>query len=90
MKDVITVQELEQLKQFLNKKKVLEIVVRNKNGRIKIFQKVALADLPQGQAKEMAEKALDILSKNNNLLNKNINAVRQVANMQNIDMVLNG
>ena len=35
MKDVITVQELEQLKQFLNKKKVLEIVVRNKNGRIK-------------------------------------------------------
>ena len=90
MKDVITVQELEQLKQFLNKKKVLEIVVRNKNGRIKIFQKVALADLPQGQAKEMAEKALDILSKNNNLLNKNINAVRQVANMQNIAMVLNG
>lgn len=90
MSDTLIVEALEQLKPFLNDKKVLEIVVRGKNKRIAAFQKVALNDLPQNEAKELAEKALHALNKGNVLNQKNLQMIQQVAKLQQLGLVLNG
>lgn len=86
----LIVDALEQLNPFLNDKKVLEIVVRGKNKRIQNFQKVALNELPQNEAKEVADKVLQALGINNVFENKNLNMIQQVARMQNLSIVLNG
>ena len=88
MSDTLVVDALEQLKPLLNDKKVLEIVVREKNKRIKAFQKVALNDLPQTEAKELAEKAVQALNKNNLLNQKNLKMIQQVAKIQQLGLVL--
>ena len=90
MSDTLVVDALEQLKPLLNDKKILEIVVREKNKRIKAFQKVALNDLPQTEATELAEKAVQALNKNNLLNQKNLKMIQQVAKMQQLGLVLNG
>ena len=90
MSDTLIVDALEQLTPFLNDKKILEIVVRGKNKRIQNFQKVALNELPQNEAKEVADKALQALGINNVFENKNLNMIQQVARMQNLSIVLNG
>ncbi len=90
MSDTLIVDALEQLTPFLNDKKVLEIVMRGKNKRIQNFQKVALNELPQNEAKEVADKALQALGINNLFENKNLNIIQQVARMQNLSIVLNG
>ena len=90
MSDTLIVDALEQLTPFLNDKKVLEIVVRGKNKRIQNFQKVALNELPQNEAKEVADKVLQALGINNLFENKNLNMIQQVARMQNLSIVLNG
>lgn len=90
MSDTLIVDALEQLTPFLDDKKVLEIVVRGKNKRIQNFQKVALNELPQNEAKEVADKALQALGINNLFENKNLNMIQQVARMQNLSIVLNG
>ena len=90
MSDTLIVEALEQLRPFLNDKKVLEIVVRGKNKRIAAFQKVALNDLPQNEAKELAEKALNALNKGNILNQKNLQMIQQVAKLQQLGLVLNG
>lgn len=90
MSDTLIVDALEQLTPFLNDKKILEIVVRGKNKRIQNFQKVALNELPQNGAKEVADKALQALGINNLFENKNLNMIQQVARMQNLSIVLNG
>lgn len=90
MSDTLIVDALEQSTPFLNDKKVLEIVMRGKNKRIQNFQKVALNELPQNEAKEVADKALQALGINNLFENKNLNIIQQVARMQNLSIVLNG
>ena len=64
MNNTIAVESLEQLKQFLNDNNVLEIVTREKNKRIKTFQKVVLNNLPKTEASEMVEKAVKWLTEN--------------------------
>lgn len=62
MSDVILINELKQLIPYLNDKNVLEIVVRDKNKRIKTFQKVGLSDLQKGEEKVLME--VENLSRN--------------------------
>lgn len=90
MSEAILVDALEQLKPFLNDKKVLEIVVRGKNKRIAAFQKVLLNDLPQVQEKAALEEAVKLLNKNTLLNERNMKLVGEVANLQKIGLLLNG
>lgn len=90
MSEAILVDALEQLKPFLNDKKVLEIVVRGKNKRIAAFQKVLLNDLPQVQEKTALEEAVKLLNKNTLLNERNLKLVGEVANLQKIGLLLNG
>lgn len=90
MNEAILVDALEQLKPFLNDKKVLEIVVRRKNKRIAAFQKVILNELPQVQEKAALEKAVKLLNKNTFLNERNLKRIGEVANLQKIGLLLNG
>ena len=90
MNNTIAVESLEQLKQFLNDNNVLEIVTREKNKRIKTFQKVVLNNLPKTEASEMVEKAVNALNKNTRLTEKTLSAVRNVARVQRLGIVMNG
>ena len=95
MSETLIIDALEQLKPFLNDKKVLEIVVRGKNKRIQALQKIALNDLNNmnnlsNEAKEAAAKAIQALNENTLLTKKNMNMLKKVAMVQNLGLVLNG
>lgn len=90
MSDILSVNAIEQLKPFLNEKNILEIVVREKNKRVKAFQKVVLNDLPQGEEKKLLEKAIHELNKATDLSTKKLDMLRNIAKVQNLGIVLNG
>lgn len=95
MSETLFIDALEQLKPFLNDKKVLEIVVRGNNKQIQAFQKIALDDLKNmenlpSEVKEATEKALKALNENTLLTKKNTEMLQQVANIQSLGLVLNG
>lgn len=90
MSGILNVNTLDQLKPLLNDKNILEIVIREKNKRIKTFQKVALTDLPQSKDQKLLKEALLELNKNTNLSAKNLDLLRNVARVQNLGLVLNG
>lgn len=87
MSGVINVERLEQLRQFLNEKGVMEIVVRGDKKRIKAFQKVAIADLPNS---EEVEKAINVLKENIKLNEKNLKALGQIAKLEHLGLLMNG
>ncbi len=90
MSKTLVINSLEQMKPLLNKDNILEIVIRGKNKKYKIFQKVALNDLPQGKEKELVEKVIKSLNINTKLSEKNLSIVRNIAQLQQLDLVLNG
>lgn len=90
MSNTLFIDSLEPLKQFQNDKKIIEIAIRGKNKKFKAFQKVAFNDLPQSQGKELFENAIMALNKNTKLSEKSLSLVRNVAKLQQLDLVLNG
>lgn len=78
-----------QLKQFENNKRIIEIVTRDAKKRIKSIQKVIIDDLQQNETKELAEKALAALNKNNALNEKNLKKLKHIAKIQNFSFALN-
>ncbi|MCJ0574862.1 hypothetical protein [Enterococcus cecorum] len=90
MSEIINVNTLEQLKQFLNDNNILEIVVRGKNKRIAAFQKVMINELPQVQEQVAMENVVKILNKNTLLNERNLKLVGQVMQAQKIGLLLNG
>ena len=89
MSETMIVDALDQLKPFLNDKKVLEIVVRTKNKRIKTFQKIALNELSRTENKEMLEKVVQSLNKNTAANERTIRLLANVAKSQKMDLLLN-
>lgn len=90
MVDVLNINTLEQLKQFANKDDIMEIVIRGKENKFKAFQKVAFNDLPQNEAKNLAQNAINAIGKNNLITTKNLQLIQAVSRLQNLGLVLNG
>lgn len=90
MNGTLFIDSLEKLKPFLNNENIIEIVVRQGNKKIKTFQKIALNGFQQPEVKELASKVIKSMNKNNRLVQKNLSLTRQVANLQQLDLVLNG
>ena len=87
MSDVLSIETISQLEQYLNQEGIMEIVLRGKHRRIKEFQKVALTELKKSEEREVAEKVLQALDKNSaDFAMKMQNVVCQ----QQLGMVLNG
>lgn len=90
MSEEIIAYTMEQLKQYLNDKGLLEIVQREKNKRFKGFIKVVLSETPQTEDKALAEKAVNLLNQNLKLNKKNMRLLANVAKVQKLDLLLNG
>ena len=90
MAEIINVNKIEQLKQFANDKNLIEVLVRDGKKRYKTFYNIAINSLQQEEKKEIAEKVLNAVNKNGDLLNKGINQLNNIAALQGIGLVLNG
>lgn len=90
MSDVLHISPVPELKHFLNKDNILEIVVRGKKKKFKYFQKVAFDKQPQGEEKKLLEKAVNLLEKGDSTLKKNTKLISQISKLQKFSIVLDG
>lgn len=90
MSNTVVIENLEQLKAFLNEKGVMEIAVRNQNKRFKTFQKAVINNLPETEEKELAQKVIHALNKNTQLNERKLNLLGNVAKLEKIGILLNG
>lgn len=90
MSDTLVIENLEQLKTFLDKKGVMEIAVRNQNKRFKAFQKVMINNLPEAQEKELVQNVIHAINKNTNMNERNLNLLGEIAKVEKIGLLLNG
>ena len=90
MEGILKIETIEQLQAFLNNDNIMEIVIRGRNSKFKAFQKVVLNGLEQSEAKKTAEKIINIVAQNNNLLQGNLQLIQSVAKSQNLGLILNG
>lgn len=90
MSEEIIAYTMEQLKQYLNDKGLLEIVQRGKNKKFKSFIKVVLSESSQSEDEALAEKAVNLLNQNLKLNKRNVQLLATVAKVQKLDLLLNG
>ena len=90
MSSTVVIESLEQLKEYLNEKGVMEIAVRSRNKRFKDFQRVMINNLPETQGKDLTQKVIHALNKNTLLNEKTLNLLGNVAQLQQIGILLNG
>lgn len=90
MSEAVIAQAIADLLPYANKDGVIEIVMRGARKRFSSFQKVALAELQQGETKELMEKAVHALNQGQQGSVKNMEILQNVAQMQNLGLVLNG
>jgi len=68
----------------------MEIVIRGRNSKFKAFQKVVLNGVEHSEAKKTAEKIINLVAQNNNMLQNNLQLIKSVAKLQNLSLILNG
>lgn len=92
MGEVININTIEQLMQFLNENGFMEVAIRNKNKTFAKIQKVCVDGLMQNelQNKETLENILNAINKSNVINEKNLKLMANVANLQKIGLLLNG
>lgn len=91
MDEIEIIKALEELRKYLNDKNFLEIVVRQKNQRFKKFYKVAIDKLlKEAEEQVTAKEVLKVVQKNSKLLNKNMKMMKNLAKIQNIELILDG
>ena len=92
MGEVININTIEHLKQFLNENGLMEVAIRNKNKTFAKIQKVCVDGLMQNelQNKETLENILNAINKSNVINEKNLKLMANVANLQKIGLILNG
>ena len=90
MSGILNITKIEELEQFLNDNGIMEIAIRNKKKKFKEFQKVALNIAPQGEETELLKNAVNLMNKNNAIVEKNLKAVSNVAKLQQLGLILSG
>lgn len=86
----VTPEQLKMLKPFLNKDGILEVVRREKDKKFKDFCKLIIKDTDKPQAQELAEKAFNLLKKNNLDMNKSIKMLSSITKLQGISLAFSG
>jgi hypothetical protein len=87
MAQVEYIKAVEQLKKYLNKDGFLEVAIRGKNKKFKVFQKLSLSNLMESETKEKFEQLFSAMDKNNKMAKKTQNMVKNVAKLQKLNMV---
>jgi len=89
MAGIISINSLEQLKQFIDDKGMIEIVIRDKKKRYVDFTKLLINNTKDEQGKETLNKVLNKLDKNNVLSKKNNALLKNLTKLQNFNLLLN-
>lgn len=78
---------LDQLKPFLNKDGILEIVMRDKKKKFSAFQKLVINNSPEGDAKQLLQNAINVMNKNNALTEKSLSMLKNVTKLQQLNLI---
>lgn len=87
MAAIQNINNLDQLKQFLNKDGILEIAMRGKNKKFSDFQKLVINNAPETEAKELLNKAIVAMNKNNTLAEKSLAMMKNVTKLQELNLI---
>ena len=89
MGEVININTIEQLKQFLNENGFMEVAIRNKNKTFAKIQKVFVDGLMQNelQNNETLENMVNAINKSNAVNEKNLKLMANVATLQKIGLL---
>ena len=87
MAAIQNINNLDQLKQFLNKDGILEIAMRGKNKKFSAFQKLVINNAPETEAKELLNKAIVAMNKNNALAEKSLAMMKNVTKLQQLNLI---
>ena len=87
MAAIQNINNLDQLKQFLNKDGILEIAMRGKNKKFSAFQKLVINNAPETEAKELLNKAIVAINKNNTLTEKSLAMMKNVTKLQQLNLI---
>ena len=90
MTKVISVQTIDELRRFLNEKGILEIALRGENKKFKTFQKISLDQLQQSEVSEKLQQAMNILNKNNQIVNQSMDMLNNISKLSKLNLVLSG
>ena len=102
MSEVATISTIQDLYAFANEKGIVEIVIRGAHKRYKVFQKIAIDNLPQQEQQAVTQRVISLLEKNvansertisllknnNALNNKNFKLLSQVVSTNKIGLLL--
>lgn len=90
MDSAIIIDLLEQLAKFQNKDGIIEIAIRGENKKFTAFQKIILGNVTQEKGKETIKQAISLINKNNELAEKSLSLLSNVANLQSLSLILGG
>ena len=88
MDAIEVIRKKEQFQRFLNEDNIMEIVVRQKNKRFKKFYKVTFEDLFNNAEERAAEKVVNAVKENSELMQKSLNVVKNLEEVENLGIIL--
>lgn len=87
MSAIQAINNLDQLKQFLNKDGILEIAMRDKKKKFSAFQKIVINNSPEGEPRQLLQNALAAMNKNNALKEKSISMLKNITKLQQLNLI---
>lgn len=90
MENIFHASKIEELYRFLNEKGLIEIAMRGKDKRFRMFQKVSLDSLQQSELAEKINEAVGLLKQNGSVGEKALKAIGKITKLNIFNLVLNG
>lgn len=87
MDSILEINNWDQLKQFMDKNGVLEIAIRRRDKKFSAFKKIVINNAPESEAKELLNKAINTINKNNALSKKNLALMKNITKLQKINLI---
>lgn len=87
MAAITVIKNLDQLKPFLDKKGILEIVMRDKKKKFTEFKKLALNNSPDGSAQQLLQNALNTMNKNNSLPETSESLLQNISKLEQLNLI---
>ncbi len=88
MQDFLRIDTVEDLKPFVNDKGFMEVILRDKKKKYRKFQKVVFNLASQEEQKELLQNAINLMNKNNDIVEKTLDAVENISKLQKLSIVL--
>ena len=76
------------LEKYANKEGIVEIALRGKGKRFKRFQKIALNNTSERDQREILNKVIEQLKKNNQVAEKGVDLIGEVSKLQVLNLIL--